>query len=305
MLPIKKILVGVDGSDMDDTLISFVSFILSSSPVQEIYFVNIVSSTDQITGVDNGAMASDMVSHQEEILRKKLEKVGEDVSRVKVELVVKKGHVLKEVLKFISTADIDIVISGNKKASRGSGVLNMRLARRAPCSLIVIPEGHMPRLKRLLLPIDFSIHSKLALEYAVYISRSNDNQVELICQNVYEVPTGYHYSGKSYREFSEIMKENARKEYEQWVSKIDTEGVPVSAEFTLDDKDEFGKVIKETAMAKDVSGVIIGAHGRTAASALFIGSTAEKLVQEIDYLPLTIVRKKGSNATVLESLREL
>ena len=305
MLPIKKIVVGVDGSAMDDTLISFISFILSSSPVQEVYFMNIISSPEDIAGIDNGAMASDLVSHQKKALQKKLDSIGEDVSKVKVELIVKKGHVLKEVLRFVTERDVDIVISGNKKASPGSGVFNMRLARRAPCSLIVIPEGHTPRLKKLLLPIDFSIHSKLALEYAVYISRSNDNKVEIICQNVYQVPTGYHYSGKSYHEFSEIMKENARKEYNQWVSQIDTEGVPVLTEFTLDDKDEFGRVIKETAMSMDVSGVIIGAKGRTAASALFIGSTAEKLVQAIDYLPLTIVRKKGSNATVLESIREL
>ena len=163
----------------------------------------------------------------------------------------------------------------------------------------------MPELTKLLLPIDFSDYSKQALEYAIYISRSNQNKIELICLNVYQVPTGYHYSGKTYEAFAEIMKENAYKEFTTWISRIDTEGIKITPVFVLDRNDNFGQVVRREVEDRQASGVIIGAKGRSATSAIFIGSTAEKLVTAIDYLPLTIVRPIGKTSGVLESLADL
>ena len=304
MLVTRKILVCLDGSEMDETLLSFASFIMQSSPAEEIYFMQVIANLSEIAGLNLKKLDDEALkTRQSEIEALTKEKV--EPGNAKVIAVVKKGHPFKEVLRFLESKSIDVVISGNKKKAKGSGVFNMRLARRAPCSLIVIPENHSPSLTKLLIPIDFSLHSQLALEYGVFISKSNDFKVEIICQNVYQVPTGYHYSGKSFAEFGEIMKENSKKEYDAWVSEINTENAPIKVEFTLDDKDDFGKAIRDVAMGENVSGILVGAKGRTAASALFIGSTAEKLIQAIDYLPLTIVRQKGANASVLESLREL
>lgn len=305
MLPIKKILVALDSTAMDETLISFVSFVLQTSQAEHVYFVNILNSSEDVPGLDFKKLDKQVIEAQESQIRKQIvDNIPVDAA-ANLHVIVKKGYALREVLKLSSKEDIDIIISGSKKTIKGSGIFNMRLARRAPCSLIVIPEGHVPTLDKLLIPIDFSLNSQLALEYGIYISKNHGGNVEIICQNVYKVPTGYHYSGKSFKEFGAVMRENAEKEYVAWISKIDTSGIKITPVFSLDSKDDFGNVIKKEAMSQKASGLLIGAKGRTAASALFIGSTAEKLIQAIDYLPLTIVRKKGSNATLLQSLREL
>ncbi len=305
MLVTRKILVCLDGSEMDKTLMSFVSFILKSSPAEEVYFMNVLSDLSDVQDASFTKLNDEVLKFRKEDIHKQVTSFIPADTKAHIHVIVKKGSPSREVLKALEAKDIDVVISGNKWKSKGSGVFNQRLARRAPCSLIVIPEGHMPELKKLLIPIDFSQHSQMALEYGVFISKSNDFNVELILQNVYHVPTGYHYSGKSYKDFASIMQENAKKEYDAWISKIDTLDTPISLRFSLDDHDDFGQTIKDMVIKEEVSGILIGAKGRTAASALFIGSTAEKLIHAIDYLPLTIVRKKGSNATVLESLREL
>lgn len=307
MLKTRRILVGLDGSEMDHTLIAFISYITQSSPVEDIYFINIVKKLEDVAvpGLDANKIDQEVVNSHREVLEQELQKDLRTNIAANIHLVVENGAKFREILRFITNEKIDIVILGHKKKSQGSGVLNQRLATRAPCNLIVIPEGYEPGLKKLLVPIDFSDYSKMALEYAVYVSRSNNNNVEILCQNIYSVPQGYHYSGKSYDEFAEIMKDNSEKQYNAWVSRIDTKDVPITPVFSLDKSDNFGKVVKAVVTERNVNGVIIGAKGRTATSALFIGSTAEKLIRAIDYLPLTIVRPVGKTAGVLESLTEL
>ena len=48
--------------------------------------------------------------------------------------------------------------------------------------------------------------------------------------------------------------------------------------------------------------IIIGAKGKTGATALHIGSMAERLIQFNKSLPLLVTRPKGKNAGVLDYL---
>lgn len=55
----------------------------------------------------------------------------------------------------------------------------------------------------------------------------------------------------------------------------------------------------------NANAIIIGAKGRTATTAFFLGSIAERLIQLDNDIPLMIVRPKGKNAGFLEFLKEL
>jgi K+-sensing histidine kinase KdpD len=101
------------------------------------------------------------------------------------------------------------------------------------------------------------------------------------------------------------MKNNARKKFEKFISDIDTEGVKITAEYSLDDNDDFTTDIHQMAKDKNVSGIIIGAKGRSSTTALFLGSIAEKLMQVIEDYPLTVVRPKGKTAGIMEALMEI
>jgi len=307
MQPIKKILVGLDMSKMDDDLIKFISFVTKSSPAQDIYFIHVVnrSSEDIFYNVDNKKIDEVAIENRRLKLQKEVDEELDTSGKVRVHLIVKLGSPVKEILRFITREKIDIMVTGNKNKSGGSGVLNQRLAPRAPCYLIVIPEGHQPELTKLLIPIDFSEYSRQALEYAIYISKSNQRKIELVCLNIYYVPTGYHYSGKTYDEFALVMKDNAEKEFKSWIARINVEEILLKPVFVLDKHDNFGQAVKKQAAEHGISGVIIGAKGRSATSAIFIGSTAEKLVTAIDYLPLTVVRPIGKTSSVLESIADL
>jgi nucleotide-binding universal stress UspA family protein len=159
-------------------------------------------------------------------------------------------------------------------------------------------------LKRILVPSDFSDYSKDALEEAIMIANKYGN-TEIICQNVFAVPSGYHFTGKTYQEFTAIMLSQAEISYKKFIKKIDTQGVKITPIYTQDDDDDPVQKFVSKALETESDGIIIGAKGRTAATALFIGSMAERLIQSNDSLPLLVTRPKGKNAGILDYILEI
>src|SRR5690606_4308998 len=118
------------------------------------------------------------------------------------------------------------------------GVGAQRLERRASCTLMIIPENSIPKVEKIVVPSDFSDYSKDALEEAILISERNNKRIEIIVQNVYTVPSGYHYTGKSYEVFAAIMHTHAEIKYKKFIRKIDTEGVQITPLYTRDEDDD-------------------------------------------------------------------
>ena len=92
---------------------------------------------------------------------------------------------------------------------------------------------------------------------------------KLIIQHVYQVPVGYHYTGKSFKEFALIMKENAKAEFKRFVSKVKTDGLNIEEMYTIDKNDDVISAIYSTAKKIKADLIIIGAKGKTATAAIF------------------------------------
>ncbi|MDN4164334.1 universal stress protein [Cytophagales bacterium LB-30] len=307
MYPIKRILIGLDISDLDLTLINFASFMNHSSTTEEIYFVNIVKNLDVPEEVlkEFPNLIKNAVDERMKIMRDKVEKHIDPLALPKVKFIVKKGQIAKQVLKISQEKDIDLIVMGRREKSIESGLLSQRLARRASCSLLIVPEGTTPELKRILVPSDFSDYSTIAMEEAVDIAFRNEGEVELVVQNVYKVPVGYHYTGKTFEEFAEVMRKHAEEDYKNFIAKIDTKGVKIDVQYSLDeDEDPVEDIIKK-AEEIEANGIIIGAKGRTATTAFFLGSMAERLIQLDSKFPLLVVRPKGQNAGIMDLIKEL
>lgn len=311
MYPIKRILVALDLTAMDAELIRFAAFIIQHAPAERLYFVNIIrnfhipeSVIKEFPGLVDTAI--------EERKRKMMAAVQDQFKmteanskQLKVQYLVKDGAPSKKLLQIAQDSDIDMIIAGRKVSLEGSGVLVQRLARRAACNLLIIPESCEPHIRKILVPSDFSEHSQLALESAVDFARQNEPRVQIIVQNVYHVPPGYHYSGKSFEEFSEIMEKHARKEFKTFIKKIDLKNQKIKDVYSLDRNDNLMTDIYDKAIEIEADLIIIGAKGRTAATALFLGSIAERAIQMNFRFPLLIVRPKGQNAGFLDFIMDI
>jgi nucleotide-binding universal stress UspA family protein len=249
--------------------------------------------------IDN--MVEERKSQMQEVVKRSFGKNDD----VEFAFVVKEGQLSKKILKLAHEKSVDMIIVGRKVTLPGTGVVSQRLARRASCSLLIIPENSVPNIKTLLVPSDFSDYSKDALEEAIMIVEKYGGKAEIVVQNVFTIPSGYHFTGKSYEEFTSIMLMHAEINYKKFIRKIDVKKVKITPVYTQDDDDD--PVEEIIAKAKDIKAdaIIIGAKGRTAATALFIGSMAERLIQLNDTFPLLVTRPKGKNAGILDYILEI
>ena len=306
MYKFRKILVALDNTEMDEKLISAASYISDRSETTDIYFTNIIKDFEVHPQLEKQfpELLGNALKERKKEISERIEKFYTSDS-AKIHVNVQKGHILKDMLMAAERDDIDLIVVGRKDKKDG-GILNTRLARRASCSLLIVPINTeiKSQTEKILVPVDFSEYSQLALEKAVDIAENTDTKI--ITQNVYQVPVGYHYSGKSYEEFSKVMEKNARDDFKKFVKKIKLPKANFEQKYThVKEEENLMNDVYQTAIDVDADIMIVGAKGRTTATALFIGSKAEKLVQINTKIPLLVVRPKGKNAGIIDYLREL
>src|SRR5690606_23586498 len=130
MNTLKRIMVGLDLSEMDDTLIRYTAFLCSISEIEKVYFIHAEKSLDipeeVLQGIPNGMTADERIR---EVMEEKIRGffTPEDLSKVEVQVV--EGSPLKELLHWSKVKNIDMVIVGRKFHLRGSGVLAQKILR--------------------------------------------------------------------------------------------------------------------------------------------------------------------------------
>lgn len=299
----KKILVCLDQTNLDLDLINATNKICELMP-REVTFINIIPDfnvPDDMKKAFPNLMENALSERKEEI--REFLKEHFSWPDADIEIKVVQGQPAKSILKFANQGDYDLIVAGRKKS--GSGVLKSRLARRANCSFLMIAEGSQFGMTSILVPVDFSDNSRLALEKAVDFARLVPNNVEIYAQNIYTVPSGYHYTGKTYDEFAGVMKENAEKDFEKFFKTVDNDGKKITPIYSHNDNDVFVSDIRDQAQNLGAELIIIGAKGQTTTSALFIGSKAERIVQMETNSSMLVVRKKGDKSGFMDFIDEL
>lgn len=312
---IKKVVVGLSHTKLDIELIEYINFLSQTTEAEHIYFVHIINiHIPPKILVDFPNLERDAIAERrtemEATVNEHFHKEGDANFSVEI---IQSSNILKGLLHSIGEYDADLVVIGRAADKEKSSIITQRLARRSPSQLLIVPEGYNKRIdggrhiKTLLVPIDFSEYSAMALERALFIARRNKrkHEVEIVCQYVYALPSGYHLSGKTEDEFSDIMCTNAKESYEEFIEDINIEGVNVRPVFSKDINDDLTSDIRDLAGEIDADAIIIGSKGRTATAALFLGSFAEKLINNTTNFSLLVVRKKKEYDGILDRLKKL
>jgi nucleotide-binding universal stress UspA family protein len=209
------------------------------------------------------------------------------------------GHRLRKMVEFAIDKDIDLILIGSQRAA--SRVFPEKMARNAPCSILIVPEDAPPECNRILVPTDFSKLSAEAMKVAISACKVIDGD-SLTIHRVLRVPQGYHKTGKSYEEVADSLRERSEKDCGEFLKDFDLSGLPVNVECSV--RPRVVASILESAKENDANLIVMGARGRTGPAAFLLGSVAEKIIRTVK-VPLLAVKKKGANMTFLQALFEL
>ena len=293
-------MVGLDLTEMDDIIIQWVNYLSSFLKPEVIYFIHVERDLERVTYMPDDlmvAMASD--ERLEAKIKTNVRKYFTS-GEIPLKFEVIEGKPFDSLIHWSEIKKIDLFIAGRKHEVKGGGILPHKLARKLHCSILFIPEVAVRRLKRILLPVDFSEHSRLAIQAAGKLKELLPN-ISLHCLHIYQVPTGYYKTGKSFEEFGTIMEQHARKAFNEFMRPIDDSQTCL---FHLQTHGH-AEMIHESIKEENSDLVILGSKGQTNSALLLLGSTAEKLIRINDLCPTWVIKKKDENIGLIQALRHM
>jgi nucleotide-binding universal stress UspA family protein len=293
-------MVGLDLTAMDEIIISKVSTLVTVLGLDKVYFIHV--ARDLSLPEEVRKKHPDLLAPADEVIEADLNKLIQSShfpTNVAYEVFAEEGEPMETVLRWARLKDVDLLIMGRKTELEGSGSLAKQMAQKAPCSVLFLTEKREFKVpKKIMLALDFSDHSNLTLNFAERLS--SELGAEVVGLHVYEVPSGYYKTGKSYEETAVIMEGHARKDYEQFVQKHNHSRFECL--FVTKGESNEGKLIILKAQEINADMILMGSRGRTASAAVLLGSIAEKLVQINNQVPMLIFKKKGETMIFLDAL---
>ena len=156
----------------------------------------------------------------------------------------------------------------------------------------------MKNISKILVPLDFSVHSKQALEFAVDLARRYDARLELVNVfdiGIYTMPDGMPMFAPG--QFDEIMADVDRLLAGAKHDALAGGALLVETK-RLDGKPEV-EILREAREGKfDL--IVLGTHGRTGLKHIVIGSVAERIVRHAPCPVFTVKAVEHTASATLE-----
>ncbi len=300
-----RVLVCVGQVPRDTQMLDYVASLSRLVGVQEIHLLHVEPS--EPVPVDDMLLMVPEPPGDEQIVETMRaaaqERLGSQGGMVRM-CEKRRGSVLLEILRYAMEKEVDLVVVGRGgEASEGDdALLASRIARKATCSVLVLPAGCAPRIGRILVPVRDSECSANALETACRIGGAAGAPV--LALNVFHVNAGYHNVGLTLEEFTANLRRWAERECENLLNRVDRHGAAAASRCVPDLYARPVPIILEQAAAENADMVVIGARGRTGAAGVLLGKVTEQLIRR-SRVPVLAVKKKGECLGVLQALLSL
>lgn len=298
----KRILVCLDITEIDETLLQASSVLTKYLEIDKIYFFHVVKSLElpeELTDKYPDLLAP-VDESVEKLIEDKIDRSFES-NGCPYDIDVAEGNSLDQILKWSRVKEIDLILVGRKKS--GLGVLPESLVKVCHNSLLVVPENSRIDSEKILVPLDFSKNSIMTFHHAKELA--DKFKSELVCQHNYHVPSGYHLSGKSYEEFAKIMKGHAENDFKKFCEEMGFDHIINRCILSLDEDHDPATTSLGVAQAENVNLIVIGSKGRTGLSSILIGSVAMKMIKHGTEIPLLVVKDKKENLGFLDAILRL
>ncbi|MBZ9778831.1 universal stress protein [Psychroflexus sp. CAK8W] len=285
MKPIKKILVGLDLSDIDQQLIKYSSFFADIVDAEKVYFVHNIKRYEISDMLEKELKDVDI----EELITEELkERVDQNFnSNVEWEVLISDDPYTESLISYIvNKYSINLLIMGNKNNDEGSGILPFKLLRTTRCQFLWVPEDANLKMKKVWVGTDFSNSSRKCFAYANLLKSKQDFELEAV--HVYSLPI--HFS--PYLNNSKInpkMEEYVDKRFDNFMRKIEFSG-EIKKYKILGREANVASRLKKEAYKNDVNLLMVADKGSNTISNLTLGSITEDLFNRELKIPLLIVK---------------
>lgn len=143
--------------------------------------------------------------------------------------------------------------------------------------------------QRILVPIDGSVTSDLALQEAIKLAKQMDAKLELVHiyeDAIYLVDENYF----NYEELQKTIHDCGEKILTQAEDRVKTAGISVETRLIPSNNERIAHLLMEEVKRWQADLIVIGTHGRSGFSRLLLGSVAEGIVR-MAIVPVLLIRE--------------
>lgn len=294
----KNLLVHLDlEGPHDAAAIRYASAVTRLSGSRRIEFVHTEPAASWSPGVaeDSPARVAHWLCQAKEEVEALVHRHFRGPRTCRVRLQVLGGAGFHELLGHLRHGDTDLIIVGRHE---GNVPFVEKLARKALCSVMIVPSGRSVAYRRILATTDFSEHSARALEVAVAFARARKLK-QLVCFNGYHIPHGQHRTGIPREQFRKDTETWRQECFEEFRQQMDLDGL--TTEFVCRETPLVAPGILQEAERRKSDLLVMGARGMDALAAALLGSTTAQVVRDSP-IPTLVVKRKGAGRTVLDLL---
>jgi len=298
----QRILVCVETLEKARCLLAYASAVSRAAEAREVHLLHVQSPAATRPKATVNGVAIARTGMTTSILRNAASELFDGHGREKVQCSVVAGAPLAEILRSARNRDVDLIIFGRRAGERGASSFSRRVATKARCSVLVLPDAAKPGWKRILVPARNSECSANALAAACAMGAATGSEV--LCLNVYQVRSGYLSVGTSLDQHVSILGDCARRECEKLRDSVNSAGANVRIKCMSDLYRKPVPIMLNQIEAESADLLVIGAHGRGGIAGMLLGAVTEKMIRQSD-IPVLAVKRKGETIGLTRAVRTL
>lgn len=231
----------------------------------------------------------------EDISKQKLKNIASDYQIDDFKIVTASARAFsaaEEILNYADDNKIDLIVMGTHGRSAIShfllGSVTERVIRMVKCPVLTFRKDSksINHFKNIIVPIDFSDHSKLALRYALEIAKLYKSEITVFHSIEQQVHPAFYSTGKmSLFEIDTELRKRATDALMKFRNELTVSDI--KTKYYLSEGPAYHEIINYV-KSENFDLLVIATHGIKGLEHFLIGSTAEKVIRHAELPVLTV-----------------
>ncbi|MCH8556841.1 MAG: universal stress protein [Balneolia bacterium] len=305
MESLKKWVVCLDLTKMDEAVIGYVNYFAEIAKPESIQFLHVVESYDMFHDIIEEFPELETEEDLNELLTKQIqEQIDAKFTHtdVKTSISFRKGSATDQIIRLMDKENPDLLVLGKKAGYKGEGVLARRIVKYVPCSILFVPETARYNMENITVPIDFSEQSEEATRFALQLVKPAGGNV--IAQHLYEYPKQF-FPYMPDKKTIKKMDEELQAKKKAFSDKIKTPGdTDLDTHLTLHQDGKMSDDIYDLCITNQTDMIVVFSKARSTMMALMKDKLPDRMASYPFGIPLLIMKNKARNQKLFKKMMD-
>ncbi|MFP4288268.1 MAG: universal stress protein [Bacteroidales bacterium] len=301
----ENILICLDLTEMDDSLIRYANYIVKQFDPKVITFIHIMDAyeipEELADSFDGNHRPLDEMIREE--IEDRIKANYEKNQNPDPQIVLESGLTTEKIVGFARNNAVDLTIMGKKIGFEGKGGVTKNIIGLIPSSVLLISETTQHKFEKILIRTNFAKPSVVAYNMARELSAVTGAKLEF--HNVYKLP--FHYfpeqTPQAILKLRKQLQPFMKKEFTRFLKKYKLpDDIPFS--YSVDIKGNEAQSLYNYAIRNSIDLVVTGTRLKSELANVIMDSTSEKLASVEKNIPVMVVKDISHSIGFLKALFE-